>query len=154
MRLRFDLVAGFVLLGVVAAGCGAGGRDDPSIPTRGGSAPSSPGGHCSSDAGFTGNVNDQGSVQASGRKIELTARDSFFDPTCTTDVASGTVTVDVSNKGSAVHNLSVPDQGIDQDIEAGKSVTVHINVAASAVRFFCKYHRTSGMVGALIPSGK
>jgi plastocyanin len=108
---------------------------------------------CPSSAGLSGNVADHGLAPAAGATATLSAGDFFFAPTCVTKVPAGTVSVTVSSIGQALHNFSVPDQGIDTDVEAGKTITVQVKVAAGPVTFFCKYHRTSGMVGALIPSG-
>ena len=38
-------------------------------------------------------------------------------------------------------------------IAVGQTVTVPVTVGSAPVPFFCKYHRTSGMVGSLIPQG-
>jgi hypothetical protein len=35
---------------------------------------------------------------------------------------------------------------------AGPTIIVEVKVARSPVTCFCKYHRSSGMVGALLPS--
>jgi plastocyanin len=59
----------------------------------------------------------------------------------------------VHNTGQALHNVSVPDQNIDTDVQAGQTITVGVKVGSAPFTFFCKYHRTSGMVGAIIPSG-
>jgi len=58
----------------------------------------------------------------------------------------------VHNGGSALHNISVTEQNLDIDLEPGKTVTVPIQVATTPVVFFCKYHRSSGMVGSLLPA--
>ncbi len=108
---------------------------------------------CPAAAGFTGNVSDHGVATARGAALSIDAGDSFFAPTCETGVPAGTVTLTVQNKGQALHNISVPDQGIDQDITAGQTVTVQVKVGSAPLHFFCKYHRTSGMVGALLPGG-
>jgi plastocyanin len=38
------------------------------------------------------------------------------------------------------------------DVGAGQTITVPIKVGDAVVNFFCKYHRTSGMVGGLAPA--
>jgi plastocyanin len=68
-------------------------------------------------------------------------------------VTTSTVTLQVRNTGQALHNVSVAAQNIDMDVSPGQTVTVPIKVGAAPISFFCKYHRTSGMVGALVPAG-
>jgi plastocyanin len=34
-----------------------------------------------------------------------------------------------------------------------QTITVLVRVGTAPFTFFCKYHRTSGMVGAIIPAG-
>ena len=54
---------------------------------------------------------------ASRRRRPCPAGDFFFQPTCLTGLPSGALALTVSNSGAALHNFSLPEQGIDQDIE-------------------------------------
>jgi plastocyanin len=135
-------------LALAAAACAGGKNDNPTLTAPKASTAS----ECAKAAG-PGNVADHGSHPASGNAVTLTAADSFFEPTCTTDVPSGTFAVTVRNTGSALHNFSVPDQLIDRDVAQGDTIAVGVNVSDEDVKFFCKYHRTSGMVGALRTAG-
>jgi plastocyanin len=101
---------------------------------------------------FPASFNDHGAKPASGGAMSITAGDFFFSPTCTTDLSSGTVVLRVHNDGQALHNVSVPSQGIDKDVAAGQAITVRIKVGSGPLVFFCKYHKTSGMYGALVPA--
>lgn len=135
-------------LGVVAlitAACGGESDTRSAAPTTTSTAPVCPGGALP-DA-----VNDHGTAAASGASVTVSVGDSFFAPTCATKVPTGTVAVALANTGQALHNFSVPDQGIDNDVAPGQTVTVSVTVGSGPLRFFCKYHRTSGMVGALVP---
>jgi plastocyanin len=85
--------------------------------------------------------------------VSIEARDFFFAPTCVTNFSARTLTLTVHNTGTALHNLTIQSLGIDKDVPAGQTITVTVNMGSSPVPFFCKYHRTSGMVGALLPSG-
>ena len=110
--------------------------------------------HCPANAGFTSTVNDHGAAPVKGAQAAVEAGDFFFSPTCQTQApASGTLTLVVHNSGQALHNVSVPDQNIDTDVQAGQTISVAVKVGSAPFTFFCKYHRTSGMVGAIIPSG-
>jgi plastocyanin len=111
-------------------------------------------GHCPANAGFISTVNDHGSVPVKGSQVAIEAGDFFFSPTCQTRApASGTVMLVVHNAGQALHNVSVPDQDIDSDVQPGQTITVQVKVGTNPFTFFCKYHRTSGMVGPIIPAG-
>ena len=83
--------------------------------------------------------------------MRLEAGDFFFAPTCVKTGGGRTVTVTVANDGQALHNLSVTSLGIDQNVAAGKSITVTVKLPASgALPFFCKYHVGAGMQGAFL----
>ena len=97
-------------------------------------------------------IRDHGTATATGTSVTLAAGDFFFSPTCERRVpVSSTVTLTVHNGGQALHNVSFPDQDIDTDVPPGQTVIVHVKVGAAGIyAFFCKYHRTSGMAGALV----
>jgi plastocyanin len=134
---------------LVLAACGGGGGGGGGSPAASGSA------KCPSGVHFPASVNDHGAKPMSSSTVALTAGDFFFSPTCTTSVSSSsTVVLRVhNNSGQTLHNVSVPSQGIDQDVVAGQTITVRIKVGSTPLVFFCKYHKTSGMYGALVPSG-
>ena len=132
-------------LPIVAVACGGGsGNASAKAPTKLAHS-------CPAGAGLGTKVNDQGVKVATGTKVETEANDSFFTPTCITKVPAGTAMVTVSNFGTSLHNISIPAQGINQDIQPGQTVKVDVTVGTSPVQFFCKYHKSSGRVGALIP---
>jgi len=55
----------------------------------------------------------------------------------------------VTNTGSALHNLSVESLGIDEDIQAGETISVEVTLPDSgSVPFVCKYHTANGKQGA------
>ena len=62
------------------------------------------------------------------------------------------VTLRVTNTGTMKHNVTIPEQGIDVDVLPGETVDVAVEVETGArpTVFVCKYHRTAGMVGALV----
>jgi plastocyanin len=151
--VRWRIAASAAVVSVLAAACGGSGSDSP----KGTAGPAGPtavvsqvAAACPPSAGLGDNVKDHGSAPAPGAAITLEAGDSFFAPTCETGVPAGKVTITLKNTGSALHNFSVADQGIDVDVEAGKTISVEVDATAPSVAFFCKYHRTSGMVGALL----
>ena len=148
-----------MLLLIVACGGDRGvlpGRDPPAggnkSPAPAGSpSPPVPAGGCPPSVGFTGPVNDHGAATATSSQLKLEADDFFFSPTCVTRVSAGAVTLLVHNPGFSLHSITIPAQNIDEDVARGQTVTVQVNVGFAPVPFFCKYHRTSGMLGALLP---
>lgn len=143
------LVAAATLL----AGCGSTPSSNGGAGPSAGSA--SPEARCASLGGIGGSLDDHGSAQAAGPSVRIDAGDSYFQPTCYLKVRQGEVTITVHNSGSALHNLTVAGQGSEdgQDIPHGQTISVSVKVGSSPVTFFCKYHRTSGMQGALVPGG-
>jgi plastocyanin len=155
MRLRFGALLAAV--GLFATACGGGGSGPsvgvlPASPSpTGASEPASPPGHGHCAADLAANAADHGERAAAGPADRIVAGDFFFDPTCLAGVPAGTFSLLVINTGAALHNFSLPAQGIDQDVGPGQKVTVTITVGTAALQYFCKYHRSSGMVGALQP---
>lgn len=143
-----------LMLGAVA--CGGGGTGAASSPhvieTRGPAAvaATATSAACPADAGLPAGAKDHGAAVAGGSTILLTAEDSFFTPTCETGVTVGTVTIKLQNAGHALHNFSIPGQAVDVDVAPGTVVTITVAKGAQPLQFFCKYHRTSGMVGVLL----
>jgi plastocyanin len=108
---------------------------------------------CPPIEGYAFPVADHGSAEVSGATtIEVDGGDSFFAPTCALDVPAGTITLRVTNSGRQLHNVSISDQAIDVDVPPGETIDVEVEVEAGAapIAYVCKYHRTAGMVGALV----
>ncbi|HEY3211571.1 MAG TPA: cupredoxin domain-containing protein [Actinomycetota bacterium] len=144
------LAAAFVLTGVACGGSGRSGS--PSTTTASATAAASSD-TCPESAALPTPVSDHGAVAARGSSVPIQAGDFFFAPTCVTDVSAGTLTLTVRNTGTALHNVTIQSLGIDEDVRAGQTITVTVNMGSAPLPFFCKYHRTSGMVGALLPAG-
>ncbi len=157
-RRAFALLALIVLVGVAACG---------TVSTTAGQASSAPtqpvstststsgaaSGTCPASSGLPAGTNVHGAAAASGSQISLEASDFFFSPTCVTGLHSGTITLTVHNGGVVLHNVSIPQLHIDQDMSPGQTITVVVQMGSAPLVFFCKYHRGSGMLGALIPAG-
>lgn len=149
VRRRSVLVVALALA-LIACGSGGGGTTAGTSPPVG-TAPSASG-SCRAQAGLTGKVTGHGTDQVAGSAVRLQAGDFFFAATCVV-VAGGTLSVTVKNDGQALHNFSVSSLGIDSDVAAGQSITVTVRFDGSApLPFFCKYHVSAGMQGALVPA--
>jgi plastocyanin len=148
-------LAGLAALILTAASCGGGGGGATTSGSPAGASPtpaaSSNGGDCAKLAGLSGTVQDHGTAMVSRASVELAAGDFFFEPTCLTASSPATITVTVMNTGSALHNFTVEELGIDKDVPVGGSVTVKVKLPGSgSLPFLCKYHSASGMQGAFI----
>jgi plastocyanin len=85
---------------------------------------------------------------ANGATLE--AYDFRFDPKTLTAKAGEKVTLTFKNEGKVEHNFSVSSPSVDKDAEDGKTVSVSFTPdQAGKIQFFCKYHKSRGMVGTL-----
>jgi plastocyanin len=137
-------------LSLVAAACG------DSSDTQGQPSPSEPSATETEEEGGTITIgsdtaNDHGSEDVSGEsQLALELDDFYFEPTVLQGEAGQELSLELENEGDALHNFTIEDQGIDQDVEAGQSAEVEVTFPDSGfVVFFCEYHRGQGMVGSL-----
>ena len=104
-------------------------------------------GACGREVAASGNV---GRGPASGDAIELVATDEGFSTETIRAGAGEEVTVEVANRGDAVHNFVVEELNLSTgDIAAGKVATATFEMPDSAVEFVCSYH--GNMKGELVP---
>jgi len=156
-RRLFALLTIVVILGTAACSSGGAAAGQPSPTANPPTAPVSTAGAtsegCPASTGLPANVNVHGTAVASGNRLSIEASDFFFSPTCVTRVPRGAVTLLVHNGGQVLHNVSIPQLHIDQDMASGQTITVRVTIGSIPLVYFCKYHRSSGMLGALLPSG-
>jgi plastocyanin len=96
-------------------------------------------------------ANDHGTKDVSGMdEFSVEADDFYFEPTVLTGTAGQKIEIEVENEGNVEHNFSLTDQGIDQDVSPGQKAKVDVTFPQSGTLvFFCKFHQSQGMVGAL-----
>jgi len=96
-------------------------------------------------------ANDHGSKDISGKdEAELELDNFYFEPTTFTGDAGAKVKLELKNEGTALHNFTLEDQNIDQDVQPDGTESVEVTIPQSgSIEFFCKYHRTRGMAGQL-----
>lgn len=141
---RLVLLAAVALL---AAGCGGSGGKSGSTGSEGGS-----GGGKKTIAGVP--ANDHGSKNVSGAEAEVELDNFYFDPTVLHGKPGSQVTLELKNEGSTEHNFSIDSEKIDKDLEAGEDAKVTVTFPRSGVlSFYCKYHKSMGMAGALAAGG-
>ena len=138
-------VAILALTAVAAAGCGGSSKSSSSTESGGG------GGGKKTIAGVP--ANDHGSKTVSG-ETEVELDDFYFNPTVLKGKAGSQVTLELKNESSTEHNLTIDAQGIDKDVEAGEDAKVTVTIPQSGeISFYCKYHKSRGMAGALAVGG-
>ncbi|CAN5131627.1 hypothetical protein BH20ACT24_BH20ACT24_04850 [soil metagenome] len=131
------------------AACSSGNGGVSADATSGAGSPAA--GGCAGAAGLSGPVEYRGTAEVSGGAITLDGSEFAFSPTCVQAGGGQSLKVTVTNGGSALHNLSVESLGIDEDVQAGESITVELTLPdSSAVPFVCKYHVANGMQGAFL----
>src|ERR671937_1859221 len=133
--------AALLCLAVLVAGCGGSKK----------SAAGESEGTKTTLAGVS--ANDHGTKQVSGT-TEIELDDYYFEPTVLKGKPGAKVTLELKNEGKVEHNFSLDAQHIDQDVDAGESAKVTVTIPQSGMlSFYCKYHKSMGMAGALEASG-
>jgi plastocyanin len=150
MRLGVLILA----VGLVAGACSkssntssSGGSTTPaSSPTE--SASESEGGQITINGD---NANDHGTKDVSGMdEASVELDDFYFEPTIIKGTPGQQIQLELENEGSALHNFTLSEQSLDQDVQPDGKETVTVTFPQSGqLEFFCKYHKGSGMVGAL-----
>ncbi|HZD79108.1 MAG TPA: cupredoxin domain-containing protein [Actinomycetota bacterium] len=163
MRKRTSLIALTVALGLLGAACSGGsgtaasGTASPTgepatSPTLSPTATGGGGGGTITIGGQRANDHGTKDVSAQGQ-LEVQMNDFYFDPTIVKGTPGEQVTIELKNESGVLHNFSIQGQSIDQDVSPGEHQTVTVTIPQSGQAvFFCKYHQSLGMVGALEPS--
>jgi plastocyanin len=99
-------------------------------------------------------ANYEGTEAVTSDSIEFEEDDYYFEPTVLTGEAGQRVTLEITNEGDEEHNLTISDQDVDEDTAAGDTASVDVEIPDSGViQFFCKYHTSQNMRGALAVTG-
>jgi plastocyanin len=150
MRLGVLIVA-VLGLGVVplVAGCGSSSSSSSSGSTES----SSSGGGKKTIAGVQANDHGTKTASSSG-KTEVELDDFYFEPTVLRGKPGEQVKLELKNESKVEHTFTIDSQGIDQDLQPGDEAEVMVTIPKSGtVSFYCKFHKSSGMAGALAVSG-
>jgi plastocyanin len=141
MKRAVWTAAAIGFLAAAAAGCGSYGGSNSSKSGSSGS-----GGQVNA-AGVQ--ANDHGAKSVSGEtKVELD--DYYFKPTILKGKAGQKLTLKLENEGSIDHSFTIDSQSIDTVLAPGKEAKVTVTIPKSgSVSFYCKFHKSSGMAGAL-----
>jgi plastocyanin len=92
-----------------------------------------------------------GGSTGAGQPVSLEAQDFQFSPTTLTLPTGTTIQATVKNSGTAKHNFTIKELGVNQDLDPGSTHTVTFTTkTAATLVYYCEYHRDSkGMKGTL-----
>jgi YVTN family beta-propeller protein len=97
-------------------------------------------------------MTDRGTLDVRGApRAIVRVDDYYFAPTVLRGRPGQRLSLRVENGASTLHNLSVPDLGLDRDLPPRGRAEVDVTFPASgSVRFFCKFHAPLGQNGLLL----
>ena len=151
MRRGVVIAAGGLLL-LAAAGCGSSSSSSSGTTTE--ASGSGGGGGQKTIAGV--NANDHGTKAVADKgKTEVELDDYYFKPTVLQGKPGQKVTLELRNEGQVEHTFTIDSQGIDKELQPGDEGEVTVTIPKSGVvSFYCKFHKSSGMAGALAVTGQ
>jgi plastocyanin len=97
-------------------------------------------------------VETHGTKDVSGEtgKVEIEMYDKFFEPTVLKGEPGQEVELELKNEGEAAHTFTISEQSVDQEVQPGDEAEVDVTFPESGeLTFVCRFHESSGMVGAL-----
>lgn len=100
-------------------------------------------------------VEIHGTKDVSGEtgKVEIEMDDNYFNPTVLKGTPGQKVTLELKNEGQVAHTFTVSEQSVDQEVQPADEAEVDVTFPESGeLTFVCRFHQSSGMVGALEPS--
>jgi plastocyanin len=135
--LRLALTVGCAAAALALAACGSSSKSSSGTAASSSSTPT---------------TSTPASEPAGGLQVEMA--DYRFQPAVIRGTGGDKVKVHLKNTGKAEHNFTVKSLGIDKDVEPGEAATVTVDLPKSGtVKFYCEYHRSKGMVGAVALGG-
>jgi plastocyanin len=150
---RSALIVVVLALGLVPLVVGCGSSSSSSTTAESGGGGGEREGGTTTVAGLQANDHGTKSVESSG-KTEVELDDFYFEPTVLKGMPGEKVTLELENEGNEEHSFTVDSQGLDKDVEPGDEGKVTVTIPKSgAISFYCKYHKSSGMAGALAIEG-
>jgi plastocyanin len=141
MRLKRQLLwpAAVVILVLAAAGCGGGGNSE-----------SGEGGGTTTIAGMQTESHGTKDVSNESGKVEIELYDNYFEPTVLEGKPGQKVELELKNEGKATHTFTLSEQSVDQEVQPADEAEVNVTFPKSGeLEFVCKFHGSSGMIGAL-----
>jgi plastocyanin len=98
-----------------------------------------------------GKVNGHGTAKVKGDAVGIDADDFYFEKTYLKGKAGKTVGVTITNEGAVDHTFTIDAQGVDEELAPGDSIDVDVTIPddGKPAVFYCRFHKASGMQGAL-----
>ena len=142
------------LLVLAAAGCGSSSSSSSGgTTTEESSSGGGGGGGQKTIAGVNANDHGTKAVEDNG-KTEVEMDDYYFEPTVLQGKPGEKVTLELKNEGQTEHTFTIDSQGVNQDLGPGDEAEVDVTIPKSGVvSFYCKFHKSEGMAGALAVKG-
>ncbi|MFT4041266.1 MAG: cupredoxin domain-containing protein [Thermomicrobiales bacterium] len=83
--------------------------------------------------------------------VTIVSHDIYFDPKEMTIPANTDVKIILPNDGVTMHDFSIDELNIQQDIQPGETQEITINAPAGTYEFYCNVpgHKEAGMIGTL-----
>lgn len=88
--------------------------------------------------GDEGNGGDGGADTGGGGATSITIAGFAYDPSTVT-VSSGATEIEITNEDDTDHTFTLDDDSVDQEIAAGETATVTVDVS-STTGFHCTIH--------------
>lgn len=150
MKRGLVIIAGCVVL-LAAAGCGSSSSSSSGGTTT---EESSGGGGQKTIAGVQASDHGTKAVEDSG-KTEVELDDFYFKPTVLEGKPGQKVELELKNEGQTEHTFTIDSQNVNKDLGPGEEAEVEVTIPKSGVvSFYCKFHKSSGMAGALAVTGQ
>jgi plastocyanin len=123
-----------------AAGCGG----------YGGGSKESEEGTTTTIAGQQAESHGTKDVSGESGKVEIELYDNYFEPTVLEGKPGQKVELELKNEGNAAHTFTISDQMVDKEVQPGDETETEVTFPQSGqLEFVCKFHQSSGMIGAL-----
>ena len=100
-------------------------------------------------------ANDHGTEDATGKTTFEIGADNdssgyYFNPTILQGSAGQSITLEIKNNGSVLHNFSITSMNVNINIQPGASQEVKVTFPQTGtVEYFCSIHHGLGMAGEL-----
>jgi len=139
-RIRGVVVIASSLLLLAAAGCGG----------YGGGSKKSEEGTKTTIAGTAAESHGTKDVSGETGKVEIELYDNYFEPTVLKGKPGQKVELELKNEGKAAHTFTLSEQSVDKEIQPGDETETKVTFPQTGeLKFVCKFHQSSGMIGAL-----
>jgi len=139
-RIRGVVVIATALSLFAAAGCGG----------YGGGSKDSEEGTTTTIAGEQAESHGTKDVSSESGKVEIELYDNYFEPTVLEGKPGQKVELELKNEGKAAHTFTISDQMVDKEVQPGDETETEVTFPQSGqLEFVCKFHQSSGMIGAL-----